>query len=54
MESCIRRAIIRGAQCIAVFDRARAKVEINEDLRLDDHAHWPAFVRDFDVVINPA
>ena len=42
-----------GARCIALFDRAAAKVCVHEDLRLDEHRDWPAFVRDFDVAVPP-
>lgn len=42
-----------GARCIALFDPAAAKVFVHEDLRLDDHRDWPAFVRDFNVTVLP-
>jgi hypothetical protein len=42
-----------GARCIALFEQARAKVELDDDVRLDDHAQWPAFIREFDVSIGP-
>jgi RES domain len=42
-----------GARCIALFDRASARISLHDDIRLDDHSDWPAFVRDFDVVILP-
>ena len=42
-----------GARCIALFDSAAPSVSVHEDLRLDDHRDWPAFVRDFDVAILP-
>ena len=42
-----------GARCIALFDRAAAKIAVHEDLRLDEHTDWPAFVHDYDVAVLP-
>lgn len=42
-----------GARCIALFDRAAARVAVTEDIRLDDHLDWPAFVQYFGVAILP-
>jgi hypothetical protein len=42
-----------GARCIALFNRAAGKICVHEDLRLDEHTDWPAFVRDFDVAVLP-
>lgn len=42
-----------GARCIALFDRAQTKVVLEDDVALVDHAHWPTFIREFDVVILP-
>ena len=42
-----------GAHCIALFERASAKMQVHEDIRLDYHRNWPAFVADFAVTVLP-
>ncbi len=37
------------AKCVALFDRARHKVRVIDDIDLADHADWPGFVSDFKV-----
>ena len=39
--------------CIALFDRARDKVKVIADIDLVDHAHWPRFVEDYRIGIEP-
>ena len=40
--------------CIALFDRAQAKVEVILDLDLANHKDWPRFVKDFQIHIRLA
>jgi hypothetical protein len=42
-----------GGRCIALFDRAAAKINVIDDIRLDDHKDWPAFFHDFGVTVLP-
>jgi hypothetical protein len=42
-----------GARCVALLDRAQAHVVVTDDIRLDDHRDWPAFVADYDVRVLP-
>jgi len=41
------------AHSIALFERAKDKVELIEDLDLVDHAEWPAFVTKYRIGILP-
>ena len=39
--------------CVALFDRARNKVEVVDDIDLVDHVDWPRFVEDYSIGIEP-
>jgi hypothetical protein len=41
-----------GDKCIALFDRAAHKVHVVDDIRLDDHRDWPAFVSQYGISIG--
>lgn len=41
------------AVSIALFDRAKAKVQVIDDIDLPDHADWPRFVADYGIGIEP-
>jgi len=38
---------------VALFDRARGKVRVFEDIDLVDHIDWPRFVEDYRVGVEP-
>jgi hypothetical protein len=40
-----------GDKCIALFDRAASKIRVMDDIRLDDHRDWPAFVSQYGISI---
>ena len=39
--------------CVALFDRARNKVEVVDDIDLVDHVDWPRFVEDYSIGVEP-
>jgi hypothetical protein len=41
------------AASIALFDRARGKVKVFEDISLADHVEWPRFVADYRIGVEP-
>ncbi len=41
------------AHSIALFDRAKAKIAVIEDLDLPEHKDWPQFVDDYAIGIGP-
>lgn len=41
------------ATCIALFDRAKAKVMVADDVDLSDHADWPGFKKKFEIIVLP-
>jgi hypothetical protein len=41
------------AVCIALFDRAKAKVDVIKDIDMPDHAEWPAFKNDYKIIVLP-
>jgi hypothetical protein len=40
-----------GSVCVALFERAEAKVKVVDDIRLDDHRDWPSFQHEFSVAV---
>ncbi len=42
------------AACVALFDRASAKVGLVDDIDLIDHRDWPGFVASFKIAVMPA
>lgn len=38
---------------IALFDRAKGKIRVFEDIDLPDHVDWPSFVADYDISVEP-
>ena len=38
---------------VALFERAKSKVQVTEDIDLADHASWPAFLQDYVVAVLP-
>jgi hypothetical protein len=41
------------AASIALFERARGKVKVIADIDLMEHAHWPRFVADYRIGVEP-
>lgn len=41
-----------GDKCIALFDQAVHKIQVVDDIRLDDHRDWPAFVSQYGISIG--
>jgi hypothetical protein len=41
------------ASCIALFERARPKVALIDDIDLCDHIDWPAFVSSYRIIVLP-
>lgn len=41
------------AASIALFDRAKDKVEVVDDIDLVDHAQWPSFVARYRIGVEP-
>jgi hypothetical protein len=41
------------ACCIALFERARSKVALIDDIDLRHHVDWPAFVAAYRIVVLP-
>lgn len=41
------------AASIALFERARNKVRVFEDMDLPDHVEWPRFVEDYRIGVEP-
>ena len=39
--------------CVALFDRARHKVKVIDDIDLVDHVDWPRFVEDYRIGVEP-
>lgn len=41
-----------GDRCVALFDQAAPKIQVIDDIRLDDHRDWPAFVSQYGIAIG--
>lgn len=41
------------AACIALFDHAKDKVDVIDDIDLIRHSHWPAFVTKYKIIVLP-
>jgi RES domain len=41
------------AHCVALFDRAKAKVAVIDDIELETHVDWPTFLATYRVIVTP-
>ena len=41
-----------GDKCIALFEHAANKILVIDDIRLDDHRDWPAFVTQYEIAVG--